>query len=115
MFAHKRTCCGTAATKPPIDIFNGDFEMRILSMIAVAGAMITSTASAFAGELPSYEVTSFPISAMQVQVLGGTGVQEQSTAPTMIVAGMPASPAQISVLSPRVKRLASADADSQAR
>lgn len=89
--------------------------MRILSMIAVAGAMITSTASAFAGELPSYEVTSFPISAMQVQVLGGTGVQEQSTAPTMIVAGMPASPAQISVLSPRVKRLASADADSQAR
>ena len=89
--------------------------MRILSMIAVAGAMIASTASAFAGELPSYEAKSFPISAMQVQVLGGAGVEEQSTAPTMIVAGMPASPAQMSVLSPRVKRLASADADGQAR
>ena len=89
--------------------------MRILSMIAVAGAMIASTASAFAGELPSYEVNSFPISAMQVQVLGGAGVQEQSTAPAMIVAGMPASPAQISVLSPRVKRLASANSDSEAR
>ena len=89
--------------------------MRILSMIAVAGAMIASTASAFAGELPSYEVKSFPISAMQVQVLGGAGVQEQSTAPAMIVAGMPASPAQISVLSPRVKRFASASSDSEAR
>ncbi|MEH2486919.1 hypothetical protein [Bradyrhizobium sp. AZCC 2230] len=89
--------------------------MRILLMIAVAGAMIASTASAFAGELPSYEVNSFPISAMQVQVLGGAGVQEQSTAPAMIVAGMPASPAQISVLSPRVKRFASANSDSEAR
>jgi hypothetical protein len=89
--------------------------MRILSMIAVAGAMIANTASAFAGELPSYEVNSFPISAMQVQVLGGAGVQEQSTAPAMMVAGMPASPAQISVLSPRVKRFASASSESESR
>ncbi|MBR1090894.1 hypothetical protein JQ621_25820 [Bradyrhizobium manausense] len=89
--------------------------MRILSMIAVASAMVASTASAFAGELPSYEVKSFPISAVQVQVLGGVGVEEQSTAPTMIVAGMPASPAQISVLSPRVKRLASTNSDNEAR
>jgi len=115
MFAHKRTCCGSAATKPPIVVFNGDFEMRILSMIAVTSAMIASTASTFAGELPSYEVKSFPISATQVQVLGGAGAEEQSTAPTMIVAGMPASPAQMSVLSPRVKRLASASSDSEAR
>ena len=89
--------------------------MRILSMIAVAGAMIASTASAFAGELPSYEANSFPISTVQVQVLGGAGVQEQSTAPAMVVAGMPASPAQISVLSPRVKRFASASSDNEAR
>lgn len=115
MFAHERTCRGTAATKLPIVIFLGDFEMRTLSMIAVAGVMIASSASAFAGEIPSYEVKSFPISTMQVQVLGGAGVQEQSTAPAMIVAGMPASPAQMSVLSPRVKRLASASSDSEAR
>ena len=89
--------------------------MRVLSMIAVAGAMIASTASAFAGELPSYEAKSFPISTMQVQVLGGAGVEEQSTTPTLTVAGMPASPAQLSVLSSRVKRMASAEADSQAR
>ncbi|MGX1324184.1 hypothetical protein AB7M17_007637 [Bradyrhizobium sp. USDA 377] len=89
--------------------------MRVLSMVALAGAMIASSAAAFAGELPSYEVKSFPISSTQVQVLGGAGVEEQSTAPAMIVAGMPASPAQVSVLSPRVKRLASASSQNEAR
>ncbi|GAA0007806.1 hypothetical protein [Bradyrhizobium diazoefficiens] len=89
--------------------------MRVLSMIAIAGAMIASSAGAFAGELPSYEMKSFPISATQVQVLGGAGVVEQSASPVMTVAGMPASPAQVSVLSPRVKRLASAGSASEAR
>jgi len=89
--------------------------MRVLSLIAIAGAMIAGSAGAFANELPSYEVSSFPISATQVQVLGGAGVEEQSAAPAMIVAGMPASPAQVSVLSPRVKRLASATATSEQR
>ena len=89
--------------------------MRVPSMIAVAGAMIASTASAFAGELPSYEVQSFPISTTQVQVLGGAGVQEQATTPAMIVAGMPASPAQVLVLSPHVRRLASVNTESEAR
>ncbi|RXG85415.1 hypothetical protein EAS61_36090 [Bradyrhizobium zhanjiangense] len=114
MFAHERTWPGIDATKPPIDIFHGDFPMRVLSMIAFAGAMIASSAGAFASELPSYEVTSFPISATQVQVLGGAGVEEQSASPAMIVAGMPASPAQVSVLTPRVKRLASAGSEKQA-
>ena len=89
--------------------------MRVLTLIAVTGAVIASSTGAFAGELPSYEVKSLPISAMQVQVLGGAGVEEQSAAPTMIVAGMPASPAQVSVLSPRAKRLASAVSGSEAR
>lgn len=115
MFVRERTCSGVDATKPPIDIFNGDFPMRALTMIAVASAVIASATGAFATELPSYEVTSFPISTTQVQVLGGAGVEEQSAAPTMIVAGMPASPAQLSVLSPRVKRLASAGATSEQR
>jgi hypothetical protein len=115
MFAQERTCSGIVTTKPPIDIFNGDFPMRVLTMIALASAVIASSTCAFAGELPSYEVKSLPISATQVQVLGGAGVEEQSTAPTMFVAGMPASPAQVSVLSPRVKRLASASSESEAR
>ena len=89
--------------------------MRVLSMIAVAGAMMASTASAFSGELPAYEVRSFPISAAQVQLLGAADVQEHAAVPTLTVAGMPASPAQISVLSPRVKRLAKANSESEAR
>ena len=89
--------------------------MRVLSMIAVFGTMIANSSGAFANELPAYEVNSFPISATQVQVLGGAGVEEQSAAPAMIVAGMPASPAQMSVLSPRAKRLASVDTASERR
>lgn len=89
--------------------------MRVLSMIAVAGTLIASSTGVFATELPSYEVTSFPITATQVQVLGGAGVEEQSASPAMIVAGMPASPAQMSVLSPRIKRLASAASEREAR
>ncbi|GGI29406.1 hypothetical protein [Bradyrhizobium guangdongense] len=89
--------------------------MRVLTLIAVTGAMIAGMASAFAGELPSYEAKSFPISTMQVQVLGGAGVEQQPAAPTTEVAGMPASPAQMMVLSPRAKRLASARSDSEAR
>ncbi|MCP3465087.1 hypothetical protein [Bradyrhizobium sp. CCGUVB23] len=89
--------------------------MRILSMIAIAGAMIASTAGAFAGELPSYEVNSFPISATQVQLLGATGVQEQASTPMLTVEGMPASPAQITVLSPRVRVVASANSDNESR
>lgn len=89
--------------------------MRVFSMIAAAGAMIAGSATAFASEIPSYEVTSFPITTTQVQVLGGAGVEEQSASPAMIVAGMPASPVQVSVLSPRIKQLASAGANNQAR
>ena len=89
--------------------------MRVLTMIAAASAVIASSTGAFATELPSYEVNSLPISATQVQVLGGAGVEEQSAAPTLVVAGMPASPAQVSVLSPRAKRLASAGSSSEAR
>lgn len=89
--------------------------MRVLTMIAIASAVIASSTGAFASELPSYEVKSLPISMMQVQVLGGSGVEEQSAAPTMVVAGMPASPAQMSVLSPRARRLASASSGGEAR
>ena len=85
--------------------------MRVLSMIAVAAAMIASSTSAFAGE-PTYEVQSFPISAMQVQVLGGSGVQEQTNVPTMTEVGMPASPVQIAVLTPHTKRFASVTSES---
>jgi hypothetical protein len=112
MIARKRTFAVVRATKPPIAVFARRFSMRIVPIIAATGAMFASTA-AFAGELPSYEVKSFPISAVQVQLLGGAGVQEQSAAPPLTVAGMPASPAQIAVLSPRVRQFASMSTESR--
>ncbi|WP_187436004.1 hypothetical protein [Bradyrhizobium hipponense] len=89
--------------------------MRVVSMIAILSATIASSSGAFAAERPSYEVNSFPISTMQVRVLGGASIEEQSATPAMMVAGMPASPAQILVLSPRVKRLANVNPESEAR
>jgi hypothetical protein len=80
--------------------------MRVLSMIATAGFVLATGAGAFAGELPSFETKSLPISTVQVQLLGATDVQEQAPAATLTAAGMPASPMQIAVLTPRAKQFA---------
>jgi len=79
--------------------------MRNLFLIATAIAVVvgvaTSKASACSLHLPTFEVAGFPISPLQVAVLGGTHVEEQSATPTLTLAGMPASPHQIAVLTPR--------------
>jgi hypothetical protein len=49
---------------------------------------------------------SLPITPVQVQVLGGAGVQERAPAANLTVAGMLASPAQIANLTPRHQHLA---------
>ena len=41
-----------------------------LSVAAVAALAMTAVTSGFATELPTYEKADFPISAVQVQVLG---------------------------------------------
>jgi hypothetical protein len=81
--------------------------MRIFSMIAAAGFVVATSAGAFAAELPSFETKSLPISTVQVQVLGAVGVEEQAPTATLTAAGMPASPAQVAVLTPRTKQFAS--------
>jgi hypothetical protein len=78
------------------------------AIAAAAGLAIAGSAIAMAGERPSFDVKSFPISPAQVQLLGAAGVKEQSPAPTVTVAGMPASPVQIAVLTPRPQLVASA-------
>jgi hypothetical protein len=52
-------------------------------------------------ELPAFEMLGFPITRVQVSVLGAVGVQESSPVATLTLAGMPASPHQIAVLTPR--------------
>ena len=69
-----------------------------LSIAAAALISIAGGTAGFAAELPTYETTGLPISAVQVQVLGAAHVREQSPAPTST-----ASPHQLRVLTPRMK------------
>ena len=73
---------------------------KMLLMAAMAAAAMVGS-GAGAGELPTFELTGFPITRHQVAVMGAEGVQEQSATPTLTFGGMPASPHQIAVLTPR--------------
>jgi len=83
--------------------------MRNLFLIATTIAAIVgvanSKASACSLHLPTFEVTGFPISPLQVAVLGGAHVEEEAATPTLTSAGMPASPHQIAVLTPHPKAM----------
>lgn len=64
--------------------------------IAAALLAIAGSTAAFAAELPTYETSGFPVSPLQVRVLGAAHVEQQSAAPTT-----PVSVHQVNVLSPR--------------
>jgi hypothetical protein len=68
-------------------------SLSIAAVLSIAGAT-----AAFAAELPTYETTGFPISPVQVGVLGAANVQERSPVATSTLA-----PVQLSVLTPRTK------------
>jgi hypothetical protein len=95
------------------------FEMRVILSIAAVGAVVATaviaataglsmatSAIVMASERPSFEMKSLPITPVQVQVLGGAGVQERAPAANLTVAGMPASPVQVAILTPRRQHLA---------
>jgi len=69
-----------------------------LSIVAAAVISIAGGTAGFAAELPSYETTGLPISAVQVRVLGAANVREQTPVATSTV-----TPLQLSVLTPRTK------------
>jgi hypothetical protein len=75
---------------------------KLLSIVASV-ALILSGAGAFAAELPTYEIMGFPISPHQFVAVQSAHVQERSPTPTLTLGGMPASPLQILVLTPRSK------------
>jgi hypothetical protein len=81
--------------------------MKGLSVAAITAAMLSGT-NAIAAELPTFEAMGFPITLVQVSVLGANHVQERAPVPTLTLGGMPASPAQIGVLTPRLKEVATA-------
>jgi hypothetical protein len=82
------------------------FVKTLLATTVLAFAVLEGGA-AVAGELPAFEVSSFPATPLQVSVMGSAGVQEQAATPTLARYGMPASPHQLAVLTPRHKTKAS--------
>ncbi len=68
---------------------------KTLSIAAVVITLAGGTA-AVAGELPTYAVSGFPVSPLQVRVLGAAHVEQQVAAPAAV-----ASAHQAKVLGPR--------------
>ncbi|MGA2994905.1 hypothetical protein [Bradyrhizobium sp.] len=73
---------------------------HLLSTAVLAFALLQGAAVG-AAELPTYEVSSFPATPLQLSVMGSAGVQEQTATPTLTRNAMPASPHQLEVLTPR--------------
>ena len=71
---------------------------KIPLSIAAATVAIAGGTAAFAAELPTYGVKGFPVSPLQVRVLGATNVGQQPVVSTAM-----ATPHQVSVLTPRRK------------
>ena len=71
---------------------------RLVLFAALATTIAAGIEVAAAAELPTYEAAGFPITALQVSILGSAHVQETPSDPTLTLRGMPASPNQIAVL-----------------
>lgn len=71
--------------------------------LSIAAAVLTLAGStaAFAGDLPTYQANGFPVSPVQVRVLGAAKVEQQVTAPATA-----ATIHQASVLTPRKQKTA---------
>jgi hypothetical protein len=76
-------------------------SMRKLLSITSTTLVLLGGLHAKASELPAFEKFGFPITRTQVSVLGTAGVEESSPIPTLTLGGMPASPHQVAVLTPR--------------
>jgi hypothetical protein len=76
--------------------------MKYLLLIAAAALM---TGKATAAELPAYQAGAFPITPLQVAVVGAADVEEQSARATLTLGGMPASSHQVAVLTPRAMKV----------
>jgi hypothetical protein len=78
--------------------------VKILFAMAATGTLMLCGAGASATELPSFELTGFPISPHQFSVVGSANVKEQPPSSSLTMAGMPASPHQVAVLTPRASK-----------
>ena len=72
----------------------------VLAGPAVAEGQSAASYAA-AARFPTFQLMGFPITPVQVLVVGSTYVQEQPPTPALMLGGMPASPHQVAVLTPR--------------
>jgi phospho-acceptor domain-containing protein len=84
-------------------------KLARVSITAITIVMLNGTGAA-AAELPTFELMGFPITSHQVAVVGSAHVQEQSPNSRLTLGGMPASPHQIAVLTPRSRAVGRAAA-----
>jgi hypothetical protein len=77
-------------------------------LATVVLAFAVPQGGAMAGELPTFEVSSLPATPLQLSVTGSADVQEQAATPALVHDGMPASPHQLAVLTPRHRKVSEA-------
>jgi hypothetical protein len=75
--------------------------MTKLISFAAAAALLIGGVSAASAESANFETKGLPISLHQAQVTGLADIEETAPSATLVAAGMPASPHQLAVLSPR--------------
>jgi hypothetical protein len=66
--------------------------MKTIALVAATTAFMLHAGIAAAEELPTFELMGFPISTVQVQLVGSARVKEWSVAPTPTPGAMPAPP-----------------------
>jgi hypothetical protein len=75
--------------------------MTKLISFAATAAVIFGGISAASAESANFETKGLPISLHQAQLTGLADIEEAAPSATLVAAGMPASPHQLAVLSPR--------------
>ncbi|WP_316219209.1 hypothetical protein [Bradyrhizobium sp. SZCCHNR2026] len=75
---------------------------------ALVAFAVLHGAAAVAAELPTYDVSSFPATPLQLTVVGASAADEQAPVATLTRANMPATPVQLSVLTPHHRSAAAA-------
>jgi hypothetical protein len=90
--------------------------MKRVVLFAALAAVIANGIGVAAGTEPrTYESGGFPITWLQSCVLGHAIVLDAPAVPALTLGGMPASPHQIEVLTPRKKNLVSKPQSQQQR
>jgi hypothetical protein len=74
---------------------------NVKAIVAIAGLIVGTASAARSDDMPTFERDGMPMTVHQTQILASDGVYEQPPASRLTLGGMPASPHQLAVLTPR--------------